>query len=51
MTEQKIRELEKIAIEAIRLIRPGMLQNFTNRVERYYSAATQQDKKIWKKQI
>ena len=43
MTEQKMRELENIAIEAIRLIRPGMLQNFTDRVERYYSAATKQE--------
>ena len=43
MTEHKTRELENIAIEAIRLIRPGMLQNFTNRVERYYSAATRQE--------
>ena len=43
MTKQKTRELENIAIKAIRLIRPGILQNFTNRVERYYSAATKQE--------
>ena len=36
-------ELENIAIEAIKLIRPGMLQNLTNKVERYYSAAKRQE--------
>jgi hypothetical protein len=29
-------------MKAIGIIRPDMLQNFTNRVERYYSDATRQ---------
>ena len=43
VTEQRMREMENIAVEALGLVNPGMLLNFTNRVEKYYAAATRQE--------
>ena len=41
--EQRMREMERIAANAIQFITPNMLAAFANRVERYYPMALRQD--------
>lgn len=43
MSEQRMRVLEGMAQEAISKVTSSMLMNFTNRVEKYYAAASRQE--------
>ena len=41
--EQRMRELEAVAGNAIALLTPNMLPSFANRVEKHYTMALKQD--------